>query len=67
MKKSKEELNELKQEYESLASKLSELSKEEIEQIVGGFEFDVEKKNPDYDINVYENKVEDPEYFKNKF
>ena len=36
MAKTKEELNELKQEYELLKSKLNELSEEELKQITGG-------------------------------
>ena len=36
MVKTKEELNQLKQEYETLAAKLSELSEEELNQISSG-------------------------------
>ena len=36
MAKTKEELNQLKQEYETLAAKLSELSEEELNQISSG-------------------------------
>ena len=36
MAKTKEELNALKQEFESLSSKLAELSEEELSQVTGG-------------------------------
>ena len=35
--KTKEELNQLKQEYESLTSKLKELTEEELMAVTGGF------------------------------
>ena len=37
MAKTNEELNELKQEYESLATKLQELTEDELKQVAGGY------------------------------
>ena len=37
MAKTIEELNELKQEYESLATKLQELTEDELKQVTGGY------------------------------
>ena len=36
MPKTKEELNELRQEYESLTNKLKELTEDELEKVTGG-------------------------------
>lgn len=49
--KTQEELKKLKQEYETLAAKLKELSEEELKQVVGGFT--IPEHNPNYDIHVY--------------
>lgn len=49
--KTKEELNALKQEYESLTAKLKELSEDELKIVVGGFE--VPKNDKQYDIHIY--------------
>lgn len=53
MAKTKEELNGLKKEIESLSEKLKELSPEELEEVAGGFNFNIDDKNPDYEINIY--------------
>ena len=53
MTKTKEELNNLKQEIESLSEKLKELSPEELEEVAGGFNFNIDDKTPDYEINIY--------------
>ncbi len=47
--KTKEELNELKKEYENVKSKLSELSEDELKEVVGGVGGDP------IDIEVYTN------------
>ena len=59
MAKTKEELDELKKEYETLSSKLSELTEEEITQITGGFDFEIKDDGSDkqYDPHFYKNKV----------
>ena len=47
MAKTKEELNQLKVEYETLSSKLKELTEEELEQVTGGLkEHDPEFEKP---------------------
>ena len=51
MAKTKEELNIMKKELESLATKLQELDDEEIEDIVGGgLNYYVNKKNINFDL-----------------
>lgn len=55
--KPKEELQELKEEYEALNKKLAELSEEELQQVVGGVEFDVPKIKPDYEHEFYKGEV----------
>ena len=64
--KSKEELNELKEEYQSLTIKLRELTDDELKIVTGGVTFDI----PDYDnqneLNIYKNKVLPDDYFKQK-
>ena len=47
--KTKEELNALKEEVETLNKKLAELTEEELAQVTGGQQ---------YDINIYKNEVE---------
>mgnify|MGYP003293232493 CR=1 FL=1 len=47
--KTKEELNALKNEVETLNKKLAELNEEELKQVIGGQQ---------YDINIYKNEVE---------
>ena len=47
--KTKEELNALKEEVEALNKKLHELTEEELKQVIGGQQ---------YDINIYKNEVE---------
>lgn len=39
MAKTKEELGELKEEYESLMTRLKSLSEDELDEVTGGFEF----------------------------
>ena len=50
MLKTKEELNELKQEYDSLVNKLKELTEDELLQVTGGLQtdsdIDIELANP---------------------
>ena len=66
--KTKEELLKIKEEYESLASKLFELSEDEIVEITGGDSiFDLNGNQTLYDKHLYENTVKDPEDFKKKF
>ena len=71
--KTKEELDVLKKEVEALRRKLSELSEDELEQVVGGIVSrvhdpgdmhvivlsDGESCNSNYDINIYKNDVKD--------
>ena len=47
--KTKEELNALKEEVKTLNKKLAELNEEELKQVIGGQQ---------YDINIYKNEVE---------
>ena len=47
--KTKEELNALKEEVETVNKKLAELTEEELTQVSGGQQ---------YDINIYKNEVE---------
>ena len=47
--KTKEELTALKEEVETLNKKLAELNEEELKQVIGGQQ---------YDINIYKNEVE---------
>ena len=47
--KTKEELNALKEEVENVNKKLAELTEEELKQVIGGQQ---------YDINIYKNEVE---------
>ena len=44
--KTKEELNALKEEVETLNKKLAELTEEELEQVAGGFDPENNKKPP---------------------
>lgn len=54
--KTKEELNAIKAEYESLRKKLSELTEEEMQEITGGSD-EIDWKKPEgpgqYEIHVY--------------
>ena len=45
MAKTNEELNELKNEYESLATKLQELTEDELKQVAGGVDYDDAKSS----------------------
>ena len=54
---------ELKQEYEALTAKLKELTEDELEVVIGGF--DIPTYDPHYDINIYTDVILDEE--KNKF
>ena len=47
--KTKEELNALKEEVEALNKKLAELTEEELAEVTGGQQ---------YDINIYKNDIE---------
>ena len=59
--KTKEELELLKQEYESLNNKLKELSEDELKIVTGGFV--VPKNNEQYERNLYENTVKPKDSF----
>ena len=60
--KTKEELNQLKQEYESLATKLQELTEDELKQVTGGTE---EGNQKWYRFNTDEQiKLNDTQYCK---
>ena len=48
MAKTQEELNVLKNEFESLSKKLAELSEDELEQVTGGVDFIISKDDPHY-------------------
>ena len=56
MAKTKEELNQLKQEYEALTNKLKELSEDELIIVTGGIEYTIKDKTPDYEFTYYKNK-----------
>lgn len=49
--KTKEELFQLKKEYEALSIKLKELSEEELKEVVGGYE--IPKKEGEYNFHIY--------------
>ena len=49
--KTKEELNALKEEYQSLTIKLRELTDDELKIVTGGFE--VPEHDKQYDIHIY--------------
>lgn len=67
MTKTQEELQQLKQEYESFKSKLDDLTEEEIEQIVGGFDFNFpDGTDRKYNPSFYKNDVKTPEDFTSK-
>ena len=68
MAKTKEELEQLKQEYEALKTKLDGLTEEEIEQIVGGFDIPGGSgTGTQYEQSFYDNNVKKPEDFKSNF
>ena len=54
MTKTQEELNELKKEYETLNSKLKELSEDELKQVTGG---SIQKSDIDIRKDLYENVI----------
>ena len=66
MAKTKEELKELKEEYESLTTKLKELTEEELLLVTGGtnVSFDIKDNEEIYNPHIYPGR--DPE-FKPKF
>lgn len=66
MAKTKEELNQLKKEYQNFKTKLSELTEDEIKEIVGGFNV---PGGPEqlYEKHFYDNDLDTKEDFKNKF
>lgn len=52
--KTKEELNAIKEEIETLNKKLAELTEEELEQVTGGKTiFDIEEPTPNYEHHLY--------------
>ena len=55
MTKTKEELIVLKSEYETLTSKLKELSEEELKVVTGGteFNFDIKENDELYNYHIY--------------
>ena len=57
--KTNEELKQIKNEYESLKAKLSELTEDEMQEIAGGSQFVFKDDSQNFDINMYKNKVED--------
>ena len=59
MAKTKEELNQLKQEYETLTNKLKELSEDELMIVTGGIEYTIKDKTPDYEFSYYKGKLSD--------
>ena len=56
--KTKEELNALKNEVETLNKKLAELSEGELKQVAGGLDLNVGYENSDYDIVYKKDGVE---------
>lgn len=68
MAKTKEELNKLKVEYETLTAKLKELSDDELKLVTGGDNSFVVKEGDDIkNFHIYDGKVEDADFFKHKF
>ena len=70
--KTQEELKELREEYESLSTKLKELTQEELSMVTGGNEGHQAKTPPQYypgdDYQEYLKKVEEySQYMKNLF
>lgn len=61
MPKTKEELNQLKKEYEVLTSKLKELTDEELKQVIGGIDFHTPDENQQYEHNLYNDDPNNPE------
>ncbi len=45
--KTKDELNALKKEIETMNMKLAELNEDELQQVIGGLDYNLPKKNPD--------------------
>lgn len=67
MAKTLEELEQLKNEYQSFKTKLDALTEEEIEQIVGGFDFTFpDGTDRKYNPSFYKNDVKTPEDFTSK-
>ena len=58
--KTKEELNALKEEVETLSKKLAELTEEELQQVVGGteVEFFIDDKSGNKEFHLYDGTVE---------
>ena len=70
--KTKEELVKLKEEYETLKGKLSELSEDEVQAITGGYDsdttFDIKGGPGQYEQHFYgKDVVTDPKEFLKKF
>lgn len=63
--KSKEALNAIHEEAETVSTELAKLTKEELEQVAGGF--DVPNDVYNGDIHIYTNDVKDKEKFTPKF
>lgn len=60
MSKSKEELNQLKEEYESLVSKIKDLDENELNEITGGTIWDISVKLKErfkVDVNVQHTEI----------
>lgn len=59
MAKTKEELNKLKEKYEALNNKLSELTEDEFKQVTAGTDvnFVIDKNDDIKNFHIYENNV----------
>ena len=64
--KTKEELNALKEEYQSLTTKLRELTDDELKIVTGGVNFDVPEYSKQKEFHIYENSDSPNEPFKQK-
>ena len=51
--KTKEELNELKEEVETLNKKLAELNEEELAEVAGGIKLDGEGEKKGYNVAIF--------------
>lgn len=64
MAKTEKELNELKEEYNKLTSKLKELTTDELKMVTGGSMFDIPENNHQYAPNFYDGEVDKDKFNK---
>lgn len=69
MGKTKEELEQLRQEYKALTEKFKELSEDELKEVTGGdstFVISGQENDPLYNPHMYKNTVKDKDEFLQK-